>query len=916
MSHLKQPTAYVTQLGLNLLVLYACTASLGWSQTISHTVYFSTATVNANGSSELVGEVRLAAGTSGGGAQTTQASSLRFWYQGVPITNLFDGTLFANPATGLIAHPDGITVQLTGGYVNAGVNAMVSNLPISNSLTGILTVNLPAGLTISPGDEIRIGGVQANMLGKVEGESIRCLLTAFPSSSHLVNVGFVTVGLVADPSLKISTPSSLPDALLGTVYSQTLVATGGTPPYTWHRTAGSLPLPLFLNPVSGVLSGGPTQGGRFTFTIEVCDSQKAKASREFTLKVQGFALDRGGLQFGEAFVGSSLTRTIAVSNVGTAVQDVAVRRNGSAAFTISPSSLRIDASQSQPLSVTFAPPDENNGLEFTGEVLFESQGVRRIVSLTGRGHNSASPVLSVLPVSGPTMGNTRVRVRGTGLGSVTDIRLGGVSLSNLVQTAENEWTGITGPHPAGIVDLAVARSDAVLITVPNGYHYRQLSKATPSPGDLRIRFVSDTPEFRSNLGINNLGDEPAAVSISLVENNGRIVAQKTVAAAAHGMTQINNVLRYLEDSDDVTGREGYLWLTATQPIRAWASQIDNLSLDPSLQSATGETSSRLLLPSSVANERFRTALVVTSASAADGSIRLVSRDRSGAVQATLSDLSLPGFGFLFFEDLFRSLGLESASGPIEIIAQGDQRLMALARIYSRQQTGGFLNAVHAERAGREIHIPHLTDTAQLRTNLGLNNPGSTQANVTLSFLSSDGLMLGGLRDLVPPGALVQWDDVIRSLLGSAGRTGQEGWLRVQSDQDLVAWVSQINNISQDPDFLVGTVTASGRWLIPSVVSAGRYHSTLVLANPDSAPNSISLTARATDGTVRRTALLTIPGSGWLRFDDVLDSLGLAGTFGPLELVSTLNRPILAVSRVINDDRTSGLFEAVPLPSAP
>jgi hypothetical protein len=90
----------------------------------------------------------------------------------------------------------------------------------------------------------------------------------------------------------------------------------------------------------------------------------------------------------------------------------------------------------------------------------------------------------------------------------------------------------------------------------------------------------------------------------------------------------------------------------------------------------------------------------------------------------------------------------------------------------------------------------------------------------------------------------------------------------------------------------------------------------MLVNADSAANSISLTARGTDGTIRRTALLTIPGNGWLRYDDVLASLGLAGTFGPIELVSTLNRPILAVSRVIYDDRTSGLFEAVPLPSAP
>jgi ASPM-SPD-2-Hydin domain-containing protein len=916
-SHIVQPFANYKRLGVMLVVLCACANSLGWSQTISHTVSASAAAVEATGSKEILGQVILAANPSGGGTQITQASSLRFWYEGVPITNRFEGALSANPATGLISHPDGITVQLSGGYVSAAVNATVSNTLVNDALTGILTLNLPGGLAISAGDAIRISGIRASILGKVEGDGIRCLFTAFPSNSHLLSVGFATVGLVVDHSLRILSPGSLPDGLLGTAYLQTLLATGGTPPYTWRLTAGSLSnIPLFLNAVSGVLSGGPTQGGRFTFTIEVCDSQKAMAKRDFTLSVQGISLDHGGLHFGEAAVGTSVTDTITVSNVGTAGQDVTVGRNGSAAFTIAPSFLSLEAGQSQLLHVTFTPPDDNNGLEFAGEVLVQSQGVRRIVSLTGRGHSSTSPVFSVRPISGPTTGNTRVRVRGTGLVAVSDISLGGVSLSNLTRTAEDEWMGVTRPHSAELADLTIVLSDGAVITVPDSYDYRQLAKATPSPGDLRIRFVSDTPEFRSNLGINNVGNQPASVSIALVENNGLVVARKTASVAANGMTQINNILRYLEDSDDTTGREGYLWLTANQPIRAWASQIDSASLDPSLQSATAETSSHLLVPSSVANDRFRTALLIASASAADGSVSLIARNPSGIVQATLSNLSLPGFGFLYFEDLYGSLGLDSVSGPVEVTAQGDLQLMALARIYSREQTGGFLNAVPAERAGREIYIPHLIDTVQLRTNLGLNNPGSTVANVTFSLLSRGGLVIGSLSDLVPAGALVQWDDVIRSLLGSSSRTGQEGWLRVQSDQDIVAWVSQINNTSQDPDFLVGTVPSSGRLLIPSVVSAGRYHSTLVLVNADSAPNSISVTARGTDGTTRRTTILTIPGNGWVSYDDVLSSLGLAGTFGPLELVSTLNKPILAVSRVINDDRTSGLFEAVPLPSAP
>jgi hypothetical protein len=57
-------------------------------------------------------------------------------------------------------------------------------------------------------------------------------------------------------------------------------------------------------------------------------------------------------------------------------------------------------------------------------------------------------------------------------------------------------------------------------------------------------------------------------------------------------------------------------------------------------------------------------------------------------------------------------------------------------------------------------------------------------------------------------------------------SNQEGSLRIHSDQDVIAWVSQINNVSQDPDFFVAGSAQATRLLIPSAVSVGRYHSTL------------------------------------------------------------------------------------------
>jgi hypothetical protein len=73
---------------------------------------------------------------------------------------------------------------------------------------------------------------------------------------------------VANP-LNISTPSPLPqEGVKNAPYSLTLTATGGTAPYTWSVTTGSLPLGLTLNSASGVITGIPTVSGPSQFTVQ------------------------------------------------------------------------------------------------------------------------------------------------------------------------------------------------------------------------------------------------------------------------------------------------------------------------------------------------------------------------------------------------------------------------------------------------------------------------------------------------------------------------------------------------------------------------------------------------------------------------------------------------------------------------
>lgn len=86
------------------------------------------------------------------------------------------------------------------------------------------------------------------------------------------------------PSPLQITTTSLPAGGVSVAYNQTLVATGGTTPYTWAVTAGTLPTGLTLS-TAGVISGTPTATGTFNFTVQVTDAASFTATAGLTITV-------------------------------------------------------------------------------------------------------------------------------------------------------------------------------------------------------------------------------------------------------------------------------------------------------------------------------------------------------------------------------------------------------------------------------------------------------------------------------------------------------------------------------------------------------------------------------------------------------------------------------------------------------
>ncbi len=136
--------------------------------------------------------------------------------------------------------------------------------------------SLPDGLTLDPDT------------GRISGVPVTAGLSSFTVEVVDANLatGAQDLSITINPSPLVIQTESLPDALINQGYSQILQASGGIPPYNWTIVSGALPPGLSLYP-NGTISGTPTRQWKYTFTVEVSDTDGVTASRSLTVYVVG-----------------------------------------------------------------------------------------------------------------------------------------------------------------------------------------------------------------------------------------------------------------------------------------------------------------------------------------------------------------------------------------------------------------------------------------------------------------------------------------------------------------------------------------------------------------------------------------------------------------------------------------------------
>src|SRR5205823_3952035 len=120
------------------------------------------------------------------------------------------------------------------------------------------------------------------------------------------------LSIKVNPAPLSVSPGSLANGTVGTAYSQTLTATGGSGGNTWTVSAGSLPAGLTLSS-GGVISGNPSAAGTSHFTGQVRDSSGATASNTFSILVNPAPLSVSTASLANGTVGAAYSQSLSAS---------------------------------------------------------------------------------------------------------------------------------------------------------------------------------------------------------------------------------------------------------------------------------------------------------------------------------------------------------------------------------------------------------------------------------------------------------------------------------------------------------------------------------------------------------------------------------------------------------------------------
>lgn len=339
-----------------------------------------------------------------------------------------------------------------------------------------------------------------------------------------------------------------------------------------------------------------------------------------------------------------------------------------------------------------------------------------------------------------------------------------------------------------------------------------VDQALEADGTGYLVYMAKSADYRTNVGWAGTGADAGMITVSIFGANGSSLGSGDYVVRPYGQQQINDIFAAVGAPARAAA---YATVTATVPVVAYASVVDNRTGDPVAVIAVPApgVDANLLLSgvaraSGVGDSLWRTDVRIFGAGESAGTVTMAYHPKGVEVTnpSTVSLAIGPG-RLLALDDVMSSaFGRDAANGALRITA--DVPLMVLARTYNQSPSGTYGQSISADpfdnliEAGREVSFSGVQG-GDFRSNALFFNGGSAVTEVELELVAADGTVEGSRSITLLAGETDQVNDLLAFF--DLPKSDAPHTLKVSptSGGPVSAGVSTIDGDSGDPSYETG-----------------------------------------------------------------------------------------------------------------
>jgi uncharacterized repeat protein (TIGR01451 family) len=336
-----------------------------------------------------------------------------------------------------------------------------------------------------------------------------------------------------------------------------------------------------------------------------------------------------------------------------------------------------------------------------------------------------------------------------------------------------------------------------------------------SPSILSLQQLTQSDNFRTNLGVVEAGGQPVSLVMSVFNAGGTKVLDLPLALRAGEQKQLNSVLSSNGISQLSNGRIEVKVTSGEGKATAYASVVDNGTNDPLLVSGMplgGAGSTRFVLPGiadlNTGIAAWRSDVRLFNSGAAPQSATLTFYPLANAAASVSKTVTVNPGEVLALDNVLQStFGVTNAGGALHTTTAVTSPLIVTARTYDQTALGTrgqFIPAVtQSEAVGsndRALNILQAEESVRYRTNLGVAEVTGKPAIIEVTVSLPDSRV--SPRVQVPLGAYESLQLPILSSFGIGATYNARISVRViDGEGKITAYGSVVDMQTQDPTYI-------------------------------------------------------------------------------------------------------------------